>query len=87
MQKCIEPRLYIGALYTNYYTNELRKHHVQPVYGFSLHIRQHARVKIEGSIYPGVSEHLTKAIHPHISPKKATRGQVEKIYNEPFTKN
>ena len=32
-----EPRSTIGALYTNYYTNALGKHHVEPIYGFSLH--------------------------------------------------
>jgi hypothetical protein len=36
-----EPRSTIGAPYTNYYTNALGKHRVQPLYGFSLHVRQH----------------------------------------------
>ena len=54
----IEPRFSTGALYTDHYSNALGKHHVQPVYGFPLHVRKHVRVKVEGRVYPGVPEHL-----------------------------
>jgi hypothetical protein len=54
----VELRLWIGALYTNDYTNALGQKYVQPIGHLSSHIRQHVRVEVEGHVYPGVAEHL-----------------------------
>jgi hypothetical protein len=54
----VEFRLWIGALYTNDYTNALGQKYVQPIGHLSSHIRQHVRVEVEGHVYPGVAEHL-----------------------------
>ena len=53
-----EPRLQTEAVYTDFFTNALGQQHVQPIYGFSLHVWQHVRVEIEGRVDSGVPEYL-----------------------------
>src|SRR5215211_8975065 len=53
-----EPRLQTEAVYTDFFTNALGQQHVQPIYGFSLHVWQHVGVEIEGRVYSGVPKYL-----------------------------
>jgi hypothetical protein len=69
----------VGPLYTNYYTNALRKRLFHRFSSARLHVREHVRVSVERDGYGGVTQHLRDDLRVDILGEQQRRARVSKI--------